>query len=113
MSKEKKDKEKPGEETLDQGLVTEELNSQEPKVQAAKRQEIKLQETKQPSNLRADVMPSDGYVLSIDGKLKTRFDNSEDAMTAGLKLKQKYPVIQVMVFDAAARIYTPVALPEN
>jgi hypothetical protein len=30
-----------------------------------------------------------------------------------LKLKQDYPVIQVAVFDATARSYTPVALPEK
>ena len=65
-----------------------------------------------PGNLRADVMPKDGYVLSVDGKLKTRYLTSEDAMTAGLKLKQTYPVIQVSVFDAAARSYAPVVLPE-
>ena len=57
-------------------------------------------------------MPHDGYVLSVDGKLKTRFQTSEDAMTAGLKLKQTYPVIQVSIFDAAARSYAPVVLPE-
>ena len=29
-----------------------------------------------------------------------------------LRLKQTYPVFQVEVFDAAARSYTPVVLPE-
>jgi hypothetical protein len=57
-------------------------------------------------------MPSDGYMLSVDGKLKTRFETSEDAMTAGLKLKQDFPVLQVSVFDGVARSYTPVTLPE-
>ncbi len=70
------------------------------------------EKTEKPRNLRADVMPHDGYVLSVDGKLKTRFQTSEDAMTAGLKLKQTYPVIQVSIFDAAARSYAPVVLPE-
>jgi hypothetical protein len=118
MSKVKKGKDAIGEDALDQGSVSEELDSLEPKVEAVKRQdekrpEIKLNETKRPVNLRADVMPSDGYVLAVDGKLKTRFNTSEEAMTAGLKLKQTYPVIQVAVFDAAARSYTPVTLPEN
>ena len=36
-----------------------------------------------PANLRANAMPIDGYVLSVDGKLKTRFETSEEAMTAG------------------------------
>ncbi len=29
--------------------------------------------TEKPANLRADAMPTDGYVLSVDGKLKSRF----------------------------------------
>jgi len=68
---------------------------------------------KKPENLRANVTPNDGFVLSVDGKLKARFDTSGEAMTAGVKLKQDYPVIQVAVFDATARSYTPVALPEK
>ncbi|MBI5909771.1 MAG: hypothetical protein HY848_07450 [Betaproteobacteria bacterium] len=69
--------------------------------------------TEKPTNLRADVMPKDGYVLSVDGKLKTRYETSEDAMTAAVKLKQSYPVIQVTVFDAAARSHSPVLVPEQ
>jgi hypothetical protein len=113
MSKETKSKITVSEEALDQGSVNEELNVQESKVQAPKQQEIKLHETKRPANLRADAVPDDGYVLSVDGKLKQRFETSDEAMTAGMKLKQNYPVIQVAVFDAAARSYTPVALPEK
>jgi hypothetical protein len=72
-----------------------------------------MSKTEKPENLPANVTPKDGFVLSVDGKLKTRFDTSEAAMTAGIKLKQNYPVIQVSVFDAATRSYTPVALPEG
>jgi hypothetical protein len=63
---------------------------------------------KKPANLRANAMPTDGYVLAVDGKLKTRYETAKEAMTAGSKLKQSYPVIQVAVFDAAERMYTPV-----
>ncbi len=69
--------------------------------------------TEKPENLRANVIPIDGYVLSVDGKLKSRFQTSEEAMTVGLKLKQDYPVVQVAIFDAAARSYAPVTLPEQ
>jgi hypothetical protein len=66
------------------------------------------QDTKKPANLRANAMPTDGYVLAVDGKLKTRFETSKEAMTAGAKLKQSFPVIQVAVYDAAERKYTAV-----
>lgn len=82
--------------------------SQEPKTQ-----EIKLEETKKPQNLRANAMPIDGFVLSVDGKLKTRYESSQDAATAAAKLKQSFPVIQVAIYDAAARVYTPVDLQEQ
>ncbi|MGE5215951.1 MAG: hypothetical protein ACM3SP_02985 [Chloroflexota bacterium] len=59
------------------------------------------------------MMPVDGYVLSIDGKLKMRYESSEDAMAAGTKLKQKFPAIQVAVYDAIGRNYTPVDLHEQ
>lgn len=51
------------------------------------------QDTKKPANLRANAMPTDGYVLAVDGKLKTRFETLKEAMTAGAKLKQSFPVI--------------------
>jgi hypothetical protein len=73
----------------------------------------KAEKTEKPTNLRADVMPKDGYVLSVDGKLKRRYETPEDAMTAAVKLKQNYPVIQVTIFDAAARSHLPVMLPEQ
>jgi hypothetical protein len=68
--------------------------------------------TEKPLNPRTDVAPTVGYVLSIDRKLKAQFEASEDAVAAGLRLKQSYPVLHVEVFDAAARTYTPVVLPE-
>ena len=71
------------------------------------------QKTEKPANLRANAMPTDGYILAIDGKLKTRYETAEEAMTAASKLKQSFPVIQVVVFDAKQRIYTPVGEQEK
>jgi hypothetical protein len=65
------------------------------------------EESKKPANLRANAMPTDGYVLSVDGKLKTRYETSKEAMTAAAKLKRSFPMIQIAVYDAAERIYTP------
>ena len=97
--------------------IKEEPKIQEPKIQEPKiqepKEEIKLQETKRPANLRANAMPVDGFVLSIDGKLKMRYENAKDATVAGTKLKQSYPVIQVAVYDATARVYTPIELQEQ
>jgi len=67
-------------------------------------------ESKKPANLLANAMPTDGFVLSVDGKLKMRYETSEAAMTAAAKLKETYPVIQVAVYDAVERKYAPVEL---
>jgi hypothetical protein len=69
-------------------------------------------EAKKPANLLANAMPTDGFVLSVDGKLKTRFETAKEAMTAAAKLKETYPVIQVAVYDAVERKYSPVESPE-
>jgi hypothetical protein len=66
------------------------------------------QKTQKPENLRANAMPTDGFVLSVDGKLKTRFETVDEAMMAAAKLKQSFSVIQVAVYDAKERTYAPV-----
>ncbi len=65
-------------------------------------------EVKKPGNLSANAMPRDGFVLTVDGKLKTRFDTEKDATAAAVKLKESYPVVQVSVYDAVERKYSPV-----
>ena len=69
-------------------------------------------EVKKPAVLRADAIPTDGYVLSVDNKLKARYETAAEAVTAGTKLKQSFPAIQVSVFDATARTYQPIELAE-
>jgi hypothetical protein len=86
-------------------LKNQEAAGQEPKTAES------VQDTKRPTNLRANAVPVDGYVLSVDGKFKSRYDNSKDAMAAGTKLKQAYPVIQVAVYDPVGHNYTAVELP--
>lgn len=42
---------------------------------------------------RADMIPTDGYIVSVDGKLKARYETAKEATAAASSLKQKYPVI--------------------
>ena len=67
----------------------------------------------QPKNLRANILPTEGYVLEIDGKFKSQYETSDTAMKAALELKKKFPQIQVKLYDAKARARTPVELPEK
>jgi hypothetical protein len=63
-----------------------------------------------PRNLKANVAPSDGYAMEVDWKLKSFFTTAEAAAKAGLELKQKYPNLQIKVFDAKERTRTEVQL---
>ncbi|MEJ2623149.1 MAG: hypothetical protein P8Z80_00965 [Pseudolabrys sp.] len=71
------------------------------------------EDAKKPAQVRADAIPTDGYILTVDGKLKTRYETEQDAATEAAKLKQRFPVIQVSVYDAAAGTYTAVDTQEQ
>jgi hypothetical protein len=64
-----------------------------------------------PKNPSANIRPTEGYVLEIDGKFKSQYETSEQATKVGLELKTKYPQIQVKIYDAKARTWLPVELP--
>jgi hypothetical protein len=70
-------------------------------------------ETTRPKNPSANTIPSEGFVLEIDGKFKSQFETSEAAMKSGLELKKKYPQIQVNVYDAKGHARTLVELTEK
>jgi hypothetical protein len=64
-----------------------------------------------PKNLRANLMPTDGYGLEVDGKMKSQHLTAEAAHKVGLELKTRFPLIQVRIFDAKAQTRTLVELP--
>jgi hypothetical protein len=65
-----------------------------------------------PKNLKANILPTEGYVLEVDGKFKLEYKDAEAAKKAGLELKKKYSSVQVKVFDSKERTRTAVELPE-
>lgn len=78
------------------------------KKPALKVKEIKVEQpvnngTTRPKNPSANILPTEGYVLEIDGKFKSKYETSEQAMKAALELKKKYSQVQVKIYDAKAR----------
>jgi hypothetical protein len=66
--------------------------------------EPKLHVEKQPRNIqRADIAPSDGYALVVDGHFKTQFAEEEAAKKAAVELQAKYPVRQVEAASSKSR----------
>jgi len=49
-------------------------------------------------------LPKLPYVLEIDGRLKTEFATKEGAEQGALELKRRFPMLQVRLYDAAAKV---------
>jgi hypothetical protein len=72
------------------------------------RKPITLTEEIQPRNIqRADVAPANGFSLVVDGHFKTHYDDQEAAQIAGAELVGRFPMLQVMVYDAATKTRSP------
>ena len=69
--------------------------------------------TTRPKNPSANVLPTEGFVLQIDGKFKSEYETAAQATKAGLELKTKYPFLQVIVYDAKERTRTLVGATEQ
>jgi hypothetical protein len=69
---------------------------------------ITLVEEAQPRNIqRADVAPASGFSLVVDGHFKTHYDNQEAAQAAGAELSGRFPMLQIMIYDAATKTRAP------
>ena len=64
-------------------------------------------EDPQPRNIqRADIAPTDGYALVVDGHFKTQFAENGTTMKAATELLAKYPMLQIEIYDAASKSRT-------
>ena len=65
---------------------------------------ITLTEELEPKKVqRADVAPVDGFTLVVDGHFKTHYDSEAAAQEAGAKLFGRFPMLQVLIYDAATK----------
>lgn len=48
-------------------------------------------------------LPTAGYALEVDGRMKTLFQTLEGARRGAEELKRRFPVLQIKIYDAAAR----------
>jgi len=74
-----------------------------------KKPTLHVEERPQPRNIRrADIAPSDGYALVVDGHFKTQFSEEGVAKKAAVELLAKYPMLQVEIYDASSKSQSPV-----
>jgi hypothetical protein len=57
---------------------------------------------------RADIAPTDGYALVVDGHFKTQFVEEGAAKKVATELLGKYPMLQVEIYDACSKSRTVV-----
>lgn len=69
---------------------------------------VTLPDEAQPRNIqRADVVPVDGFSLVVDGHFKTHYDSEKAAQEAGAELFGRFPMLQVLIYDAATKTRSP------
>jgi hypothetical protein len=56
-----------------------------------------------PRNIPAHIHPTEGFFLEVDAKIKSQHPTLEAAMKSGAELKRKFPMVQVTIYDAAAK----------
>jgi hypothetical protein len=78
-------------------------NMKKPKLEAEEQTPRKV--------IRADKAPTTGYSLVVDGHFKSHHDTVEAAEEAGMALKNKFPMLQVQVYDAATKTRSMVQWP--
>ncbi|TQF39282.1 hypothetical protein UNPF46_14085 [Bradyrhizobium sp. UNPF46] len=56
---------------------------------------------------RADIAPADGFSLVVDGHFKTHYGSETAAREAGAELLGRFPMLQILIYDAASRTRSP------
>jgi hypothetical protein len=57
---------------------------------------------------RADLAPSTGYAMIVDGLFKTEFDEEKAAKKAATELLAKYPMLRIEIYEASSKSRIPV-----
>jgi hypothetical protein len=58
--------------------------------------------------IHANAYPKEGFSLLVDGRYKTHFKTRDEASAAAVALKTRFPVLQIVVRDAATAERTPI-----
>ena len=56
-----------------------------------------------PTRKVSSGLPETGYALIVDGRAKSEFKTKEGAENEARELKQRFPMLQIKVYDAEAK----------
>ncbi|MGL5167097.1 MAG: hypothetical protein ACRC9K_14545 [Afipia sp.] len=62
-----------------------------------------VEDAPQSKPSRADLPPTEGFILVVDGHFKTWFSSLEAAEGAARQLKSKFQMLKVQTYDASAK----------
>jgi len=64
-------------------------------------------EEQQPRNIqRAEIVPTNGYAMIVDGHFKTQFSEESAAKNAASELLANYPMLRLEVYDPTQKSRT-------
>ena len=63
-----------------------------------------------PTRKVSSGLPETGYALIVDGRAKSEFKTKEDAENEARELKQRFPMLQIKVYDAEAKCSEEIVL---
>jgi hypothetical protein len=55
-------------------------------------------------------LPTSGYALEVDGRLKAEFTTKDGARAGAEELKKRFPMLRVKIYDAETRTREEVSL---
>jgi hypothetical protein len=58
-------------------------------------------------------LPTSGYALEIDGRMKTEFATRDGARAGAEELKKRFPTLCVGIYDAQTRTREEIELPAD
>jgi len=68
-----------------------------------KKPTLHIEEPKPRNIQRADIAPSIGYAIVVDGHFKTQFSDESAAKKADEELMANYPLLQIESYDATVK----------
>jgi hypothetical protein len=68
----------------------------------------KVQVDDTPPIKRADLAPTIGFAIVVDGRFKTEFSDRKAAEKSATELLGRYPRLKIEIYDASSKSRTPV-----
>ena len=56
-------------------------------------------------------LPTSGYALEVDGRMKAEFTTRDGAKAGAEELKKRFPMLRVRIYDARTRTREEISVP--